>query len=162
MRCRYDEFRCAKTKHALPHFFNRANDILCYNRRVESEYTVTFWTISANDDWKSAGIAFRGRDYVKALFWGHLYLEKLLKAVIVKQTGKHAPYGHALPDLAKKAKLELTKDQIEFLKRVTDYNIKARYPDHEFELKKRATRAFTQSEINEMEKFGKWLKSILE
>lgn len=130
-------------------------NVSCYNCRVHSEYTVTYWTIAADDDWKSVGVAFRGRDYVKALFWGHLYLEKLLKAVITKQTGKHAPYGHKLPTLAQKAKLKLSQDQIAFFERVTDYNIKARYPDYEMELKKRATRSFTQSELAEIERYGK-------
>jgi HEPN domain-containing protein len=110
---------------------------------MDADKVVQYWVITADDDLRSIRICFRARDYVKALFWGHLYLEKLLKAVITKQTGKHAPYGHALPTLAKKAKLELSKDEAEFLKRVTDYNIKARYPDYEFELRKRATRSFT-------------------
>lgn len=122
---------------------------------------VRYWLITADDDLKSIRICFRARDYVKALFWGHLYLEKLLKAVITKQTGKHAPYGHKLSTLAQKAKLKLTPDQIAFLERVTDYNIKARYPDYEMELKKRATRSFTQSELAEIERYGKWFKSML-
>lgn len=129
---------------------------------MDVEKIVQYWIITADDDLKSIRICFRARDYVKALFWGHLYLEKLLKAVITKQTGKHAPYGHKLPTLARKAKLELTQDQIAFLERVTDYNIKARYPDYLFELKKRATRSFTQNEIAEIERYGKWFKSMLE
>lgn len=128
---------------------------------MQSEYTVTFWTISADDDWKSVGIAFRGRDYVKALFWGHLYLEKLLKAVITKQTGKHAPYGHALDELAKRAKLNLQPEQAALFDRVTRYQIQARYPDYKFKLKKLATREFCQREIKGIEEFGKWLKSML-
>lgn len=119
------------------------------------------WLISADDDLRSVRIAFRGRDYVKALFWGHLYLEKLLKAVITKQTGKHAPYGHALDVLAAKANLNLQPTQISMLDRVTRYNIQARYDDHKFTLKKLATREFCQREIKEIEEFGKWLKSML-
>lgn len=105
------------------------------------------WLISADDDLNSVHVAFRGRDYVKALFWGHLYLEKLLKAVMTKQTGKHAPYGHALDVLATKANLNLQLPQIALLDRGTRYNIQARYPDHKFILKKLATREFCQREI---------------
>lgn len=129
---------------------------------MDANQTVQYWIITADDDLKSIRNSFRGRDYVKALFWGHLYLEKLVKAVITKQTGKHAPYGHGLLPLALKSKLTLTKPQVELLKRVSDYNIQARYPDHEFALKKRATRQFTENEIQEIERFGQWLKSVLE
>lgn len=129
---------------------------------MDADQTVRYWLITANDDLKSIRNSFRAHDYVKALFWGHLYLEKLVKAVIVKKTGKHAPYGHDLPTLAEKAKFELTEEQIELLKRVSDYNIKARYPDYEFALKKRATHQFTEIEIKEIERFGRWLKSVLE
>lgn len=129
---------------------------------MDTNQVVQFWIIAANDDLKSLRISFRGRDYVKALFWGHLYIEKLFKAVIIKQTGKHAPYGHGLLTLALKAKLNLSETQLELLKRATDYNIQARYPDHEFALKKRATRQFTENEIQEFERLGQWLKSVLE
>ncbi|HZQ10291.1 MAG TPA: HEPN domain-containing protein [Anaerolineae bacterium] len=128
---------------------------------MDVDKVIEYWLNTADDDLKSIHICFRGRDYVKALYWGHLYLEKLLKAVITKQTGRHAPYGHALDVLATKASLSLQPQQIELLDRVTRYNIQARYPDYKFKLKKQATRDFCQKEIKEIEDFGKWLKSML-
>jgi len=47
---------------------------------------------------------FKMHKYPYALFMGHLALEKLLKAVVVKNTRKHAPYTHSLEALARKAK----------------------------------------------------------
>ncbi|MBM3127419.1 MAG: HEPN domain-containing protein [Chloroflexi bacterium] len=122
---------------------------------------VQYWITTAEDDWRSVQNLFDKEDYVKALFFGHLYLEKLLKALIVRQIGLHAPYGHALHSLAEKAQLTLTPDQIVFLRRVTDYNIEARYPDWKLEFKKRCTREFCQSELKAIENFGQWLRTML-
>lgn len=128
---------------------------------MRTEELIRYWVTTANDDWESVQKAFASDDYVKALFWGHLYLEKLLKALIVHRTQKHAPYGHTLPVLARKAGSSPTPSQIRLLRRATDYNIQARYPDHKFQLEKRATREFCQQELKEIEEFGTWLKSIL-
>jgi len=92
------------------------------------------------------------------LFFAHLYLEKLLKALIVQHTGKDAPYGYGLRILSEKAGLELTEEQILFLIKITDYDTKGRYADWMFEFRKRCTRKFCQSELKEIEAFGKWLR----
>jgi HEPN domain-containing protein len=41
------------------------------------------------------------KDFNWALFIGHLVIERLLKAIIVKNTGNHAPLTHDLRRLAK-------------------------------------------------------------
>ena len=128
---------------------------------MDANQVVEYWMTTADDDLKSIHICLRARDYVKALYWGHLYIEKLLKAVITKQTGRHAPFGHALDVLATKANLNLQPAQMDLLDRVTRYNIQARYPDYKFKLKKLATREFCQREIQEIEEFGIWLKLML-
>jgi hypothetical protein len=88
-------------------------------------------------------------------------LEKLLKAIIVQQSGTHAPYGHSLHTLAQRANLRLTTDQLVLLRRVTDYNIEARYPDWKLEFKKKCTREFCQGELEQIENFGQWLMTML-
>ena len=40
---------------------------------------------------------------------GHLAVEKLLKALVIKNTKKHAPYTHSLDKLAKNLKLTFQK-----------------------------------------------------
>lgn len=122
---------------------------------------VQYWITTAEDDWHSVQNLFEKEDYVKALFFGHLYLEKLLKAIIVQHSGAHAPYGHSLHALAGKANLTLTTDQLVLLRRVTDYNIEARYPDWKLEFKKKCTREFCQAELKVIENFGQWLRTML-
>lgn len=65
--------------------------------------------------WKTVRHLFDQRDYVHALFFAHLYLEKLLKALVVQNTELHSPYGYRLRALAQEANLPLTTEQIVFL-----------------------------------------------
>jgi HEPN domain-containing protein len=119
---------------------------------------VNYWLKTAADDWKTSQPLFSKREYVNALFFGHLYLEKLLKAFIVQEIQAPAPYGHRLGKLAEVGNLSLSQEQLELLNRVTEYNLKTRYPDWQFEFKKTCTRKFCKSEPTEIEGFGTWLQ----
>ncbi len=55
--------------------------------------------------------------------------------------------------LAKLSKLKLTEDQILFLDEVTDFNLEARYPEHNKE--------FNNNYLVKIQKFTKWLRSQL-
>lgn len=114
---------------------------------MEPKEQIKYWTTLAADDWKTAQHLFAGRRYPQALFFAHLYLEKLLKALIVQRTGKDAPYGHKLYALALKANLTLDEAQHDLLTRATAYNIVTRYPDQRLELYKRLNRKFTAAEL---------------
>jgi len=61
------------------------------------EKTVSYWLESAEYDFDTAESLFQIEKYPYALFFGHLALEKLLKALVVKTTRQHAPYTHSLP-----------------------------------------------------------------
>jgi HEPN domain-containing protein len=51
---------------------------------------VEYWLELAEADWPVVDHLFASGDYNYALFLGHLYLEKLLKALVVKVTQHHA------------------------------------------------------------------------
>lgn len=122
---------------------------------------IAYWNKSASDDWRTTHHLFDKRDYVESLFFAHLYIEKLLKALAVKRTRSTAPWGHKLVKLAQEAGLELTSEQSEFLERVSQYNIRTRYPDWQFEFRKLCTRKYCSAELHEIERFSKWLRQIL-
>ena len=61
---------------------------------------VQYWLGLAEGDWPVTEHLFISGDYHYALFFGHLYLEKLLKALVVQATGEHAPRTHNLSVLA--------------------------------------------------------------
>lgn len=72
---------------------------------------VTYWQEGAERDFKVAqGLAGLGH-YAYALFFCHLTLEKMLKAVYVARNQKHAPFTHKLVFLAEESGLTMTEEQ---------------------------------------------------
>ena len=65
-----------------------------------------YWLATAVHDWDTAQALWRAKRYDACLFFCHLVTEKILKAAVVKQTGKPAPRVHDLIKLANLAQLE--------------------------------------------------------
>ena len=78
------------------------------------------------------------------MFFGHIVLEKILKGLVVQETGEQAPYIHDLARLADLAKTDSDIKEIEFLKFVNGFNIKARYPDHKLKIYKKYDKTNTK------------------
>ncbi|MCX7838170.1 MAG: HEPN domain-containing protein [Anaerolineae bacterium] len=129
--------------------------------RADVSTQIKYWKTLAADNWRTATSLFEKQRYMHALFFGHLYLEALLKALIVHRTQKDAPFGHKLYTLALKAGLKLTDEQHDLLTRFTAYNITTRYPDQRLLLYKRFDREFTQIELKQIRRMGKWIASHL-
>lgn len=107
---------------------------------------VRYWLETAEEDWPVAE---------------HLYLEKLLKALVVQSTGEHAPRSHNLMLLAERAGLTVSEHRRDILVRVTGYNIEARYPEEHPSARRRYTQAYTETELHIIQRMGAWLKSEL-
>ena len=75
----------------------------------------------------------KGKRYSDSLFFGHISLEKILKAHVVYDTKEHAPKIHDLIELMKLAKHNLSVEDIDVLNITNKFNIRCRYPD--FKLK---------------------------
>ncbi len=93
---------------------------------------------------------FRIKRYSDCLFFGHIILEKILKGLIVKNTGKEAPYIHDLVRLQALAKIKLEKDNLKFLKEVNNFNIRVRYPDYRLRFYKICTKEFTEKRFKKI------------
>lgn len=126
---------------------------------MDVEQVVFMWREGAKQKWVVARHAFQTRDYPESLFWGHLYIEKLLKALVVHRTGKHASPIHKLTKLAQAANLELTPEMTKILIEITTFNIETRYTEEKAELKSKFTREYCQTWLKEIGKVGKWLES---
>ena len=59
------------------------------------------WIETSDNDFGTMEHLFQSRDYHWALFMGHIVIEKILKACVVKKTLEHAPFTHDLTRLAK-------------------------------------------------------------
>ena len=91
------------------------------------------------------------------MFFGHLTIEKTLKAIFTDKNNKTPPFSHNLVYLSEKAGLELNDENLELLEEVSDFNLEARYPDDKFSFYKKSTMEFTENKLKQIERLKKWL-----
>lgn len=125
---------------------------------TQLEKTLAYFQESSEKDWKMAQKLFRSKDYGYALFFCHLTLEKLLKAIVVAKTDKAAPYIHNLVQLARLADIKFDANTKNILKEITTFNIAGRYDDEKQAFYKKCTKPFAQKFFNVSGKIFSWLK----
>ncbi len=91
---------------------------------------INYWLSSAEHDYETMLSLFNNKRYSDALFYGHLILEKALKAVIVAEAETMAPLIHDLTTLVELAKIEIEGEEQSLLATANRFNIKSRYPDY--------------------------------
>jgi HEPN domain-containing protein len=112
---------------------------------------INYWLTTADHDLESAFDIFNVGRYDWALFVAHLALEKILKALWVKNNESNIPPRiHNLVTLAQRARLDVSADEAVFLGEVTTFNIEARYPEQKFTFYKLATREFTEKKLHQI------------
>ena len=87
---------------------------------------------------------FKSGKYDWCLFIAHLVLEKMLKALYVKNTGKLPPRIHDIVRMADMAKVEFDEPTLEFMDAINTFNISTRYPDEKLKFYKMCTHEFTK------------------
>lgn len=120
---------------------------------------IQYWLSGSEYDRKTAGDLFKSKRYPYCLFMCHLSVEKLLKGLLVKESGNHAPFTHNLVYLAGKLSLEFSKEQISLLEETNNFNIEARYPDEQNEFYKKATRDLAKGYLKRTGELREWLKN---
>lgn len=128
---------------------------------MDRDRYVTYWLKESEKDVSAMRSLFENGHRTWALFVGHLVLEKLLKALYVKNVDIQVPRIHNLVKIGRDSGLKLTDDQEDFLLEVTTYNLKGRYPDYKQSFYKKATIEFTMDRIERIEEMRKWLKELL-
>jgi HEPN domain-containing protein len=114
---------------------------------------IDYWLKSAEKDWEIMEYLMKGGKYVYSLFFWHLYLEKLTKALWVKNNDENVPPKiHNLLKLLKDAEIEITEEQQLFILKLNKYQIEGRYPEDIEKLHK-----FTNKKLSE-----EYVKSIKE
>ena len=120
-----------------------------------------FWVNEAEEALRVADHLVEKEDFSYALFFGHLALEKSLKALCVDKLKDHAPPIHNLVRLARIAGIELDEQTESELLAITAFNIESRYPDFKSSFRKKCTREFTTIQMEIIKRNFKWLLSYL-
>jgi len=106
---------------------------------------VNYWKETAEYDREVMNSLFKSKKYYGCLFFGHIVLEKILKALVVQNIKQQAPYTHDLVRLEEIANIGLPKEEVELLKEVNNFNIKTRYPDYKLKFYKLCDKKFTKN-----------------
>jgi len=124
---------------------------------MSNEDLVKYWFEASTQDWETVEALMKTKRYMHALFFCHLTIEKYFKGMIVSKHGV-SPITHDLLLLAQKAKIELTEEQAKLLSEVNEFNIRTRYDDYKKSFYRKATAAYAQKYILQINDFKIWLK----
>jgi len=120
-----------------------------------------YWFNGYKDALLTAEKLFAAKRYHHCLFFGHLALEKLLKAVVVKRTKEHASVTHDLVKLIKDCGLEADLGVLTDLAEISKFNISARYDSYKQAFYKKATKEFADKWLAVIKKMALWLEEEL-
>ena len=126
------------------------------------EEQIQYWIDGAERDLPVAEHLFEKGDYSWCLFIGHLVLEKMLKGIYVRDVQKYPLKTHDLVKLANLTTLNMNDEDLDFLSKVNDFHIEARYPEYKKELYNKCTKEFTEENFNKIKRLHKWLKSNIQ
>jgi len=118
---------------------------------MEKQDYIKYWVKTSEDDLTSMESVFIAGRYDWSLFIGHLVLEKILKAVWIKNNESNIPIRtHNLLRIAEEAKLKFNDEDILTLNRVTNFNLETRYPDYKMDFFKGCTKEFAEENIQKI------------
>lgn len=121
----------------------------------------SYWIKEAEEALTVAEHLLEKRDYSYALFFGHLAIEKMLKALYVENKKEHAPPTHNLQRLAREAGLSVNTERNQRLLLITSFNIEARYPDIKRSFRKKCTEEFTLEQMQVIRETFQWLQEMM-
>lgn len=119
---------------------------------------VEYWLKGADYNYQTAKFLYEGKRYVDCLFFCHLMLEKILKGLAVAEIKTHAPYIHDLDVLVEKANLELNNKQMENIKVINTFNIRARYDNIKQSFYSQCTKEYAEKYFKIATELYLWLK----
>lgn len=122
---------------------------------------VKFWLEGANEDWEFAlGVWKSGKQLHNALFFAQLSLEKTLKALHYFKKEDHPLLTHDLRLLSQKLDLSIDEETRTDLKKISSFNISARYDDYKARFRREATKEFVDKWMKRSSEIRDYLLSL--
>jgi HEPN domain-containing protein len=125
---------------------------------VDIKKQISYWKESAEEDWAVAQQLLESGRTRHGLFFAHLALEKMLKALVCKNTGDLAPRIHNLNRLIDLAGVVSSPVQTDILAEMNAFHIEGRYPET---LTKRPTEEEAVRYTKRAEEVFRWLTKLL-
>ncbi len=89
---------------------------------MKKEDQIKYWINASDIDYRAMGNLFSSKDYVWSLFLGHLVIEKLLKALAVKNNCEFPPKIHDLNKLTIYTEIQLDESRKNLFDIITSFN----------------------------------------
>ena len=97
---------------------------------IDINKQIVYWLNGAESDLETAELLISGKKHIEGLFFCHLTIEKILKALVVKKTNQLAPKTHNLNYLYELSCIKVSDNDILFLSVLMKYQLEGRYPDY--------------------------------
>ena len=121
---------------------------------------VEYWKTSSEKDWEVVESLFSSGHYVYSLYFAHLVLEKISKALWVKHNEENfPPKSHNIVYLLENSSVELNEIQKDFLLTMNDFQLEGRYPDYKQKVYEICTKKKTEELLTKVEEIKAWLTS---
>jgi HEPN domain-containing protein len=98
---------------------------------INLEKQLNYWILGSESNLETSMVLFDNVKSIEALFFCHLAVEKILKAMVVKVTAEIPPRTHDLFRLAEIANLEFSDSQTSLCQVLMRYQLEGRYPDYQ-------------------------------
>jgi HEPN domain-containing protein len=128
---------------------------------IDIENTFNHWVNTSDKDFNTMIHLYDSKDFHWSLFIGHIVIERLLKACVVKKTLKPAPFTHDLTKLAQQTGLEFSEEYLDWLDTNSTFNLNARYDSYKEAFYKKCTQDFTTEWIEKIKILQSWIKEKL-
>lgn len=125
---------------------------------VDIDKHISSWKKSADEDWGVAQQLLGSGRNRHGLFFAHLALEKMLKALVCKNTGDLAPRIHNLNRLIVLTGVTASSEQMDILAEMNAFHIEGRYPET---LAKPPTNKEAARYMKRTEEVFQWLTNLL-
>lgn len=131
------------------------------NDKIDIDKIIKHWISRAEQDFETMIHLYDSKDYHWALFIGHLVIERLLKALVVKSVKSYPPFTHDLRRLSKLSGIDFSDEQKRYFDTITTFNLNTRYDDYKLDFYKKCTVEFAGEWISNIKTLREWIKERL-
>lgn len=125
---------------------------------MDKKEHINWWINEALRNWETAIYLMNGKRNVFALFTFHLTIEKLLKAIWVKDHIENTPpRQHDLTLIYNQTDLKLDSEWYDYLATISLWNIESRYPDYKLKIYERANENYMKEHFEKVSKLKECL-----
>ena len=129
---------------------------------LTKEEHIKYWVDSADEDLQAIQKMYKSGVYLHTLFFAHLHLEKLCKALWVKNNIDNSPPKiQNLIYRLDKAKIVYSTEQLDFMNVMNSFQLEGRYADYKNNLYKIYKKKNTGEVLKQVKILSKWLQEQL-